>query len=534
MAAQVPNNIPAGNQIPHYLEWWLKINRRDNYLTEKINQNATLFFEKLKRSLNDWATPQNTNLTPRSTQQLQNDTKTALSSLIFKINNECGLQKLDLFMVQMEKLLQENKQDKAIDLLAVFLERGIPLKPRLIMIAYQKRAIQFLTEIVERELFLKFMFEGNLSQLHLACQFEMVEIVTALLEKGLSAAQEDDLGNTPLHYACEHCAENEGQFVFSLLQHGDGFKVVSHQNKAGKTALHMLCGTGNSDLAHVLIQNYKSDLMSLSKEEGIPFLCATIHNDIPVAKVLYKEIVPFLGVEKAKKFLEEALEKACFIGHLELVQLFIDSDEFGADINQNNCQLLKLAIEKGYSTLALYLINHNVIKLDLRKSNWNVFVGLACKYKAADSVLHALLKKISLSMEDLYCLVDRLDLIDTDTQAFKIENVNQLFLNRAGDKETALHAVCRRGNLRFVKFLVEKKQANILVMDSVGNQPLHLAAFYNHREIVEFLCDHGADLSIKGELDYTALQMALKNKSYSCAFLSIVEGDYRFWRANNF
>jgi ankyrin repeat protein len=51
------------------------------------------------------------------------------------------------------------------------------------------------------------------------------------------------------------------------------------------------------------------------------------------------------------------------------------------------------------------------------------------------------------------------------------------------------------GNLQMVRFLLGKS-ANINAQDNEGWTPLHAAACCNKPDIVQFLCENGADLTI--------------------------------------
>ena len=63
------------------------------------------------------------------------------------------------------------------------------------------------------------------------------------------------------------------------------------------------------------------------------------------------------------------------------------------------------------------------------------------------------------------------------------------------------HGTCKE----IVKYLIEKG-ADVNLKDSDGWTPLHLAALYGHKEIVEYLVDK-AEINAKDQYDQTPLHV---------------------------
>jgi ankyrin repeat protein len=53
-------------------------------------------------------------------------------------------------------------------------------------------------------------------------------------------------------------------------------------------------------------------------------------------------------------------------------------------------------------------------------------------------------------------------------------------------------------------------RAHINLQNNYGNTPLIVAVLYNHVDCIGFLLDHGADITIRGEGGFSALDFAIK------------------------
>lgn len=86
---------------------------------------------------------------------------------------------------------------------------------------------------------------------------------------------------------------------------------------------------------------------------------------------------------------------------------------------------------------------------------------------------------------------------------YRLHHVLAFLLRRGGNPNarddrsegmTLLHYMCKEGNAELVQLLLEKR-ADIRVQDRYGWTPLHFAAFHNHQELLNTLCQQWPELA---------------------------------------
>ncbi|XP_071084511.1 ankyrin repeat domain-containing protein 1-like [Haliotis cracherodii] len=75
-------------------------------------------------------------------------------------------------------------------------------------------------------------------------------------------------------------------------------------------------------------------------------------------------------------------------------------------------------------------------------------------------------------------------------------------------KDSALREACMAGNLAVVKRIVTAGEADLNSRDRFGITPVQAAAWYRHKEVVEFLVSKGADVSLVDGAGNTILHYA--------------------------
>ncbi|MCS5712202.1 ankyrin repeat domain-containing protein [Candidatus Berkiella aquae] len=104
-------------------------------------------------------------------------------------------------------------------------------------------------------------------------------------------------------------------------------------------------------------------------------------------------------------------------------------------------------------------------------------------------------------------IVEQLKLETPSSRPFIFNTSEQ----HASSIHLSLHQAARVGDLALVKKLMAEG-SNVNQQDLFGSTPLHMAVMYGHKAVVEYLCDHGADINAKtyrmDEYAYTPLDLA--------------------------
>lgn len=89
--------------------------------------------------------------------------------------------------------------------------------------------------------------------------------------------------------------------------------------------------------------------------------------------------------------------------------------------------------------------------------------------------------------------------------------------------ESLIYAA-KYGDVNVVKFLVEKCNADVNMLDENHTTPLHIAAIEGNYEVVKYLAEHGADLNTRDIEGYTPLMNATIEGNFEIVRLLILKG----------
>ena len=97
------------------------------------------------------------------------------------------------------------------------------------------------------------------------------------------------------------------------------------------------------------------------------------------------------------------------------------------------------------------------------------------------------------------------------TLKFFLEKKPSLANKQSYEGRTILAAAAWTGHLDIVKYIVENHRPNLNHQEDNNLTALSQAANFNHPLIVEYLLQQGADVSIKGLQNKTALELSIEN-----------------------
>ena len=343
---------------------------------------------------------------------------------------------------------------------------------------------------------------GGVHGLHLACFFNLSQVVQKLLESGISPDIRDALGSTPLMYAAW---AGHAEVVMVLLEHGAQPNLSCSQQR---TALHRACGRGTERHRNVV-----KELMTSGKDIAVnardarfygntALLHAVDRNDVEVTKLLLscKELDSDLRTLDIEE--KNALHLAVTRKNVEIAKMVIEDGGIPVDSMEHNEKTsLNLAARHGSIEMIQLLLD-----LGARVESHDRLGGTplmrAIDGKNLDYVKLILSHGANIHATDQYnrgilhsCAVNRAEKI----LKYLLEHYKDLDINSQGDKgETALLEAVNVDAPRIVEILLNFG-ARTDISDKNSLTPYGIAIDKNSKEVISLLRRHEAQKFGSGE-----------------------------------
>ncbi|CAC5421143.1 ANK [Mytilus coruscus] len=393
---------------------------------------------------------------------------------------------------------------------------------------------------------------GILTALHDMCHDGNYELAKSLILQGLPVNGVNYLGLTPLHVASH---EGHTNIVELLLSHG-AKAVVNHGTFSGSRPLHFASHENHIDIVEILLAN-GANVNDSNKNGSTPLHLASYNNLTEIAELLIKkgadinrgkvdkrtplhvacrvgnpEIVSLLCrykalVDQLDKHGRTPLSYAEENGNREIILILQTINHPGSD-DQN--------LRNAYLTFSIPIFINS--RLDILKSSIcilvNSSVGLILQSSNFDITLMKCLLRIGTAISTikfyrnkiahiLNCSVSDIvfnEMFDAVTKAViklnpalsgECESIRHGSFDKQLGNFTAMHNMCHDGNFELAKLIQQGlpvNEENYLRLTPLhlasheavvnkgnisGSTPLHFASHECHKEIVEFLLQHGAD-----------------------------------------
>ena len=275
-------------------------------------------------------------------------------------------------------------------------------------------------------------------------------ILKALQAKGADVDRINKKGENALFMAAQGTRSKQHEKALFAYLEGLGLKAEA-SNSDGKNLLHLLANRNkNSDVYNHYLEK-GLDVNAQDAEGSTPLMNAARGNAVEVVELLVNSAEDLNVTDKKGR---SALAHAVSRNQPEVVKLLLKN---GADVS---------AVDKSGNTMAYYLTqSYNVKSPDAFESKW------------------ALLNEAGLSL--------------TDSQH---------------DGNSLLHLAAKDNNMplleRLEEFGIDVNQKN-----DEGNTALHLAAMSTgNTEILKYLIERGADVTLKTDFEETVYDLAKENE----------------------
>ena len=391
----------------------------------------------------------------------------------------------------------------------------------------------------------------NYSPIETACHTGNVELVRTLTSIDVNCI--DDVGNTPLHLACNHnqvevarllteercCDQNirnlRGELAVHIACAKGSYELVklvsscdvNVQNLNGSTPLHvtLICMKGSAEEKEVGILDHRSRPLRymapkhMNKEESMKIVrflvcekgcnmsIANIGGNIPIHIACDKndlELVKLLAtwtdlpVNHHNKDGDTPLHMACRNASDEIVSTLAEMNKCNQNI-QNKAGQLALHIACERKLLNMVKIVSNCEDPNTGDSDGNTPLHVAARTGNGDIVDYLIRKKgcdptLTNKQGEL-----PLHLATTSGDERVMRLVGKCNVNaQTVSGDTALHLACRTcRKTHIVHFLIRKLKCNPNIQNSEGESPLHIACSTEYLPIVKALMNSDPNLKTK-------------------------------------
>ena len=332
--------------------------------------------------------------------------------------------------------------------------------------------------------------------LHYACDWELEEVVQALIDRGSRVNEPSVTGLTPLKLANNHSA-----ISMRLLRAGASCKGLS--KKSLSDLFRHACSMGDLSNFRTLCRNGCS-VKTLSEVERAKLLhCACHEDDVFVAGTLLKSGCSVSTLSPEEK--EGLLHCACREGETFVAGTLLESGCSVSTLSSEEQEgLLHCASRDGDTYVAGILLNSRCSVSTLTREEQEEL--LRCAYHEGNTEIAQTLLKSG-------CTASRL------TQAERLNLVKKL---PELEKEGLLHCACSLGSTLVVEAILADG-CNMNCADPARVTPLMDAAHEGHEEVVKRLILAGANVGMQNSLGGTALHYAASRNHIQCGIL-LAEG----------
>jgi ankyrin repeat protein len=336
-----------------------------------------------------------------------------------------------------------------------------------------------------------------------------IDIIRYLVEqRNVDVNIKDEKGQTPLHFATESCnisiikyfveqgradvniKSNTNQTPLQIAINRDSIDIIKYLVEKGRADVNIISGYHEETLIHTAAWNSKTDIVKCLVEQGrgevniknrlkkTPLYIATDNNDIEIIKCLVEKGRADVNI-KCEDNEQTALLLAVNRGRTDAVKCLVEQGHANVNIKcgSYNQTALHLAAWRG---------SINIVKCLVEKGNANVCVK--DRY-GRTPIYNAVLQ----GHGDIAEYLIRQTLLYNAPKKYNIDIVNFLTEECHAPWPTvsriAIFVAIEKEDLKFIKYLVEERQASVDVKNEDGQTPLDVATKKGNTDIINYLTE---------------------------------------------
>ena len=366
-------------------------------------------------------------------------------------------------------------------------------------------------------------------------------VCQVLIDAGADMETKDDMGRSPLHWACRSGALAVAKV---LVQAGAGVCVTDY---CESTCLILAAYHGHTETVRYLVRLKEVDVNHKDEDGFTAVLGAAQQNQADVMKVL---IDAGADVEAKNIHGRSPLLCASVEGHLDIVKMLVEAGAGVCVTDNKGDTCLTLAANFGHTETVRYLVGLKDVDVNHKDEDGSTAVLCAVLQKHSDVVEVFIGAGADIEVKDddgrspLLCasVEGHLDILKmlvkagagvcvTDNEGDTCltlaasfghtETVRTLLcmpevdVNHQGmNNQTALHSAVDEGHPDVVQLLIDAG-ADIEVKDEVGRSPLLCASVEGHLDIVKMLVEAGAGT----DKERVMCCMLASQEGHTCAIL---------------
>ncbi len=363
-----------------------------------------------------------------------------------------------------------------------------------------------------------------------------LDFIRVLLDHGARPDPRDREGATPLINAA---IGNQTGAAELLIAHGADLEA---RNNKGDTPLFRAAMYGKTEMVTLLLGK-GADPNARNQDGEMPLHSPSQHNELEVVELLLTH-----GADPNARdhHGHTPLHWTSYFDHPDMARLLV---KYGAQVDafrsdNGSTALAETVADKGNNIAmarALLDLGADVNAVDSRGRS---VLDLALKRGAPKELIALLKSRGAKSAQDLdpgevktrgsernYFFLNTKSPIHVAAAKGELDNVKELLAQRPEDVKaqdeknqyTPLHWAAANGHVEVMQYLIEHG-ADISARDKNGTTPIHLAAENDQIEALKFLLDHGADVGARNDWQWTPLHYCAFHDAQDTARMLIAAG----------
>ncbi|XP_050508860.1 alpha-latrocrustotoxin-Lt1a-like [Diabrotica virgifera virgifera] len=315
----------------------------------------------------------------------------------------------------------------------------------------------------------------------------------------------DEDGHTLSYFAAKY---NSLKSLKYLKEQGADLSI---SNKDKRTLIHEAARNGTFEVLRYLVEDCKIDVNVSDVDGNFPVHMIDITNsNVTILKFL-KEKGANISISNRQK--HTLLHEAARNGAFKVLRYLVEDCKMDVNVCDLDGNLPTHMAVRNIEIL-MYL-KENKANLGISNNKKHTLVHKAARFGDLE-VLQYLVGdcKMDVNVSDVKgnLPIDMIDMSDYNIALFKylIEKGANLSTSK-NQKYTLIHKAARIGAFKVLQYLVEDCKMDVNVSDVDGNLPVHLAAEFGRVDILMYLKEKGANLSISNNKKHTLVHAAAQS-----------------------